>query len=86
MLSLRFGDALKVDLPKWAENKLCDVFWDGDMQIKLIDMFNVQDDSNVDFELDAEVTQDGLWITGGRMGTNWSLPLDPEWLSQELGL
>lgn len=84
MLSLRFGDALKVDLPKWAENKLCDVFWNGDLQTRLIDVFNIQDDAIIDFELEGEVTTGGFVLTAGRLGSN--LPLDPEWLAKELKL
>lgn len=84
VLSLRFGDALKVDLPKWAENKLCDVFWDGDMQIRLIDTFNITDNGIYDFTLEGDVTEEGFTLTAGTLGPG--LPLDPEWLAEELGL
>lgn len=51
VLSLRFGDSLKERLASADENALCDIFWPGDMQIKLIDTFGAKSNESTDFHM-----------------------------------
>jgi hypothetical protein len=82
LLSLRFGDAAKEPMPKWVENRLCDVFWPGDMSVRLIETFS-RGNRSVDFSMVVE--DDGLhcWLWAAE-ADGW--PLDHMHIADQLQL
>lgn len=98
VLSLRLGNAVGESLPERVENILCDMFWNGDMQLRLIGAFS-RGNKTVDFELAAEyfqLTENTLLADLLKGKEDWYIawtdcevdgwPIDMEWIETQLQL